>query len=300
MIVSVIVRTRNRTRFLARALASVAGQTYRDLDPVVINDGGDSAAFLETVERAAATFSARPRVIDRPSSAGAAAALNEALTACRGALVGIHDDDDTWHAGFVEAAVARYGAVKPLVPNLAGCICGLVRVYEKIDPDGEIQILQRETPGPENAAEGLVNFARYLLQQEDFYPIQCLFDKSAAVSAGGFDPGIEIFEDRHLFMRLLATGEFCVEPRRLACHHVRVDGQSGDAANASRDYDRAKFHFARLQNELLRGVIPGLPAGSAATLAPLLKAIADIRPAPARRSLSDRLRDRIARRRKRK
>ena len=40
--VSVIVRTKDRPALLAEALASVAAQSSRDLELVVVNDGGES------------------------------------------------------------------------------------------------------------------------------------------------------------------------------------------------------------------------------------------------------------------
>jgi glycosyltransferase involved in cell wall biosynthesis len=270
MEVSVIIRTRNRNLLLARALRSVLRQTYRDLEVVVINDGGDSIAFRSAVE------------------AG--------LAACRGDMVCIHDDDDTWDPHFVEALAARCIAAREAIPNVVGCICGLVRIYEEITETGVPRTLREEMPGPENAAKGLVKFARYLLQREDFYPIQCMFDKAAALEAGGFDSTFAIFEDRHLFIRLLARGEFCVEPRKLAFHHVRTERSTGGAlANATSDKETVELYFALLENVLLRGCLPGVPPGSAAGLTPLVKAIAEARAMPApRRGVGAFLRQAIA------
>ncbi|MCK4378968.1 MAG: glycosyltransferase family 2 protein, partial [Deltaproteobacteria bacterium] len=40
--ISIIVRTCNRPRFLVEALQSIAAQSYRPLEVVLVNDGGRS------------------------------------------------------------------------------------------------------------------------------------------------------------------------------------------------------------------------------------------------------------------
>ena len=42
--VAVLVRTKDRPRFLRRALANIAEQTFTDYTVCVINDGGDESA----------------------------------------------------------------------------------------------------------------------------------------------------------------------------------------------------------------------------------------------------------------
>lgn len=286
MNVSVILRTKDRNLFLSRALASILRQSYRDIDVIVINDGGDSVLFRRTVDLALSDAPAAVRVIDRPASLGRTAALNEAMDASRGDMVCIHDDDDSWHPRCVEMLAARYATVKKTIPKLVGCICGLIRIHEEITATGELRTIREEIPGPENASRGLVKLARYLLQREDFYPIQCMFDRAAALKAGGFDPTFEIFEDRHLFIRLLAVGEFCVERQKLAHHHVRPDqARDSDAANVSHDQEKHDLYFSLLENSLVRGWIPNLPQGSPTGLTPLVKAIIEARamPPPRRR-----------------
>ena len=39
-LVSIIVRTKDRPRLLRRALQSIAAQTYRPIEVVLVNDGG--------------------------------------------------------------------------------------------------------------------------------------------------------------------------------------------------------------------------------------------------------------------
>ncbi len=92
--VSVVVRTKDRPEFLARALADVAAQSFVDWEIVVVNDGGDREATEAVVRNSAA--SSRTRVVDTEMPHGRCAAANVGVGAARAAYVVLHDDDDRW------------------------------------------------------------------------------------------------------------------------------------------------------------------------------------------------------------
>jgi glycosyltransferase involved in cell wall biosynthesis len=89
--VSVVIPTHNRARWLAGAVGSVLGQTFADLELVVVDDGSTDG----TRELLAAMDDPRLRVLARPRG-GLASALNAGIAASRGELWARLDDDDLW------------------------------------------------------------------------------------------------------------------------------------------------------------------------------------------------------------
>ena len=108
-LLSAIVRTYDRPQLLARALDSLAAQTYRELEAVVVNDAGpDVAGLLAGYEGRLAI-----RYVARERNGGLVAAVNDGVRAARGTYVGYLDDDDLWypdHAARLVEVLERTGA----------------------------------------------------------------------------------------------------------------------------------------------------------------------------------------------
>ncbi|HNS20138.1 MAG TPA: glycosyltransferase [Sedimentisphaerales bacterium] len=99
-LVSVLLPTYNRRRYLPGALASVLAQTHRELQVLVVRDGGEEVADVVR------SFH-DPRVvfIDRKENRGKPHSLNEALSRAQGKYVAYLDDDDAWYPHHVETLV---------------------------------------------------------------------------------------------------------------------------------------------------------------------------------------------------
>jgi glycosyltransferase involved in cell wall biosynthesis len=89
-LVSVIIPTYNRAALVAEAVASVAAQTFRDFEIVVVDDGGSDG----TPEVLAAWPEVRLR--RHTCRRGVAAARNTAVGAARGEWLAFLDSDDLW------------------------------------------------------------------------------------------------------------------------------------------------------------------------------------------------------------
>ena len=95
---SVIVPLYNKGPYVRRTLESILGQTFRDFEVVVVDDGStdDGGKVLSSIK------DRRIRVITQPN-AGVSAARNRGVAAARGAFMAFLDADDEWEAGFLEA-----------------------------------------------------------------------------------------------------------------------------------------------------------------------------------------------------
>jgi glycosyltransferase involved in cell wall biosynthesis len=90
--VSVVIPTCNRPELATRAVRSALGQTYEDLEVVVVIDGPDPA----TEQALAAIPDARLRVLPLPERGKAPNARNQGVRVAAGQWTAFLDDDDEW------------------------------------------------------------------------------------------------------------------------------------------------------------------------------------------------------------
>lgn len=92
--VSVIMPLHNSAPFMGEGIGSVLGQSFRDLELVLVDDASDDET-LELARRHAAA-DRRVQVLSLPINSGAAVARNAGLAAVRGRHVAFLDSDDVW------------------------------------------------------------------------------------------------------------------------------------------------------------------------------------------------------------
>ncbi|MDR2886358.1 MAG: glycosyltransferase [Rikenellaceae bacterium] len=98
-LVSVLMPVYNGEAFVEKALAAVLGQTLRDMELVVVDDGSTDGS-MEIVRRMAAQYPDRAvRIIAHERNRGAAAARNTALETAAGEYILFSDSDDWMEPG---------------------------------------------------------------------------------------------------------------------------------------------------------------------------------------------------------
>jgi len=103
-LVTVVMPTFNAAETVLAALASLSGQSYRDLEILVVDDGSsDDTAAL--VSRYAAEVDDRVRLLAMAQNGGAYRARNRALAEARGVFFTCNDSDDWSHPGKIAALV---------------------------------------------------------------------------------------------------------------------------------------------------------------------------------------------------
>ena len=120
--ISVILPTFNRRHSLPAAMASVLGQSERDLELIVVDD-----ASTEQIEDVVyATADPRVHYLRRPCNGGAAAARNTGLAHARGEFIAFQDSDDLWLPGKLERQLAIFASL----PVSFGAVTGSKIVYD--------------------------------------------------------------------------------------------------------------------------------------------------------------------------
>lgn len=176
---SVIITTFNRSGHIAGAAAAVLGQTFGDLELVLVDDGStdDTAAALAAID------DDRVVAVHRPNG-GISAARNSGAAAARGRFLCFADDDDRPDEVWLEALhreLERTGSA------IVSCGARLV------DHAGTVHDVRRpESLGP------LFGGARGF-----FLPGTFAVERGLFARAGGFTEGLEFSHLTDLNLRLL-------------------------------------------------------------------------------------------------
>jgi glycosyltransferase involved in cell wall biosynthesis len=187
--VSVILPTLTRVDFLSRAIESVVGQTYEDLEIVVVVDGPSPpvATFVSSHP------DPRVRLVQRERNGGVAAARNSGLEAARGRYVALLDDDDIWLPEKLARQVPVLDAGADVVHSLVYVADGEGNVYDT--PTQRGFRLFREV-----ASAGYPYV--WLLRRSSYQIGTFVIRRACLDEVGGFDPQLAPMDDLDLVHRL--------------------------------------------------------------------------------------------------
>jgi glycosyltransferase involved in cell wall biosynthesis len=153
--VSIVVPTRNRPDRLERALDSVARQTLRQWEALVVDDGSEAdhrGACEALLSRLGPRFQSVQGGAPSRWGSGPAISRNRGLEAAHGRYVAFLDDDDTWifdeHLRVAVDALDQTGS-DVYCGNMEGFRGDVVAVASWLDGGGPVASAQRVTAKPE-------------------------------------------------------------------------------------------------------------------------------------------------------
>ena len=208
---SIVTPAYNAQATLARMFASVARQSRRDWEHIIVVDGATDAS--EAVARDQAAADPRIRVMVQ-ANAGAAAARNTGLAAAVGDYVLFLDADDTIEPGHF----ARM--LRPLEQDRADVVCcGYVR-------RSTTGVRTEVYPAPKRVGHGPF---RALVAEPPTAIHGVVSRRAILVEVGGFDPDLRTNEDWDLWLRVARAGSrFVPERRALASYWDNGDSLTRD------------------------------------------------------------------------
>ncbi len=112
-LLTIITVCYNSSKTIERTLKSVAGQSFKDYEYLII-DGGSTDGTLGIVNRYKETFGDRLRVISETDN-GIYDAMNKGIKMAKGNLVGIINSDDYYEADALKTVADSYKGEKHLV-----------------------------------------------------------------------------------------------------------------------------------------------------------------------------------------
>jgi GT2 family glycosyltransferase len=226
-LVSIVVRTHDRWPQLREALTSLAQQTYRPIEVVIVEDGEPA-----TRERIEAEFGGCLRLVYACTGerAGRSRAGNLGLSLARGEWLGFLDDDDALFADHVEVLVRAALKARREV--------GAVGVYG-LAWEVPTDVLSRDPLRYRSAAPFTryrEPFSRAALWHHDFMPIQTvLFHRSCWERHGGFDEAMDQLEDWNLWTRYTAADDFVMVDKTTSIYRVPAAGDKAADRQAALD-----------------------------------------------------------------
>ena len=192
--VAIIIRSKDRLPFLARALADIAAQTFTDWQALVINDGGDAVGVDALLAAQPPALQEKIAVLHLSQNLGRSGSAQKGLDASDGEYFVLHDDDDTWHPAFL----ARTTAWLEAHPEAAAVAVRTEILHEEADGQGGWRECGREPISPEIHDLSLLE----LLVVNKAVPIGCLYRRADIRAVGGYNAQLPVVEDWDLHLRL--------------------------------------------------------------------------------------------------
>jgi glycosyltransferase involved in cell wall biosynthesis len=191
---SVIIPVFNRRDLLPIAINSVLGQSFRDFEIIIVDDGSTDGS--DEVARSLAPDA----LVLRISNSGPAMARNHGIANATGDYVAFLDSDDAWYTDTLEI----FHRTIESHPDVRFVVGGLVNV--NIRPkSGETHRL---------ATSPVVLMGRAFYESNiniltDFGLTSVAVHRETLVKVGGFSNWRSNYEDMDLWLRLGNCGQFC-------------------------------------------------------------------------------------------
>ena len=202
---SVLIATYNRAPLLLRAVQSVLGQTFRDFELIVLDDGSTD----NTAEVVKQIGDVRIHYVPLGTTSGQSRALNSGIERARGQIVSFLDSDDEWLPTYLEEVSRAYA-----------CCADTALVYARYEK------------GPKWTISG-GNVYPEVLRQGQLSATSTLNVRAAALRAvGGFREHHSVCNDDDLCFRVAERFAICHLPKELVVMHATCDAVT---ANSVRD-----------------------------------------------------------------
>jgi glycosyltransferase involved in cell wall biosynthesis len=242
---SVVIPCYNSAAFIAETIASLAAQTYKDFEIVLVDDGSTDqslAVAREAVARAGldAVITARPP--DYPK--GVAGSRNAALSLARGEWIAFLDSDDLFAPHKLERVAATIAGAS--ASNVRLLTHPSARFLEPtMEPAGETGKL--EPGGPRWLLD------RLLTEGNWFATCGMVVERTLLHSVGGFDTRLHGVEDWWLAIQLSAKSPWGYIDEPLASIRLRPQSlMQGRAFSSYATQFALLLRTARLSDVLSR------------------------------------------------
>ena len=225
-LVSVLLASRNGSRYLEESLASLAAQTYPEIEIVAVDDG--STDRTPGILAAFASKHPRARVL-RTEGVGLAGALALAASHASGRYLARQDDDDRSRP----ERIARQVAVLESNPDLAVLGTGTA----VIDEHGHVT-------GPYAVPTERGAIRRTLLRATPFVHGSVMMRRTAYEAAGGYRAPFRASQDYDLWLRLGADAGLANLPEPLYEWRLHPSGVFSRARHDQLFYSAVARAFA--------------------------------------------------------
>ncbi len=205
--VSVIIPAYRAAATIGRALASVAGQTLRPREVIVVDDGSGDGT-MAAAEAMREHMNGIALIVVAQQNRGAGAARNRAIGLAGSRYLAFLDADDEWLPGKIERSMAVLADADHTL---------VAHDYIRVDADGTERLIEcaRRFDQAANPFTGL-------FRQGFIGTSMVIARRDAVLAAGGFDESLATAQDFDLWLKMLAGSgvTFTIFPEALTRYHV--------------------------------------------------------------------------------
>jgi len=185
-LISVIIATLNRNRFLAKAVESALAQSFQNLEIIIIDDGS-SPPVTETLS----VPDERVRIYRLNQSKGVSSARNYGISLAQGDYLAALDDDDYWKPEYLESVMNAFRRH----PEIAMVGSRLTEVDASGNP---ISGFAHKGPSGIYRIEDIFDYSWPR-------PSGVVIRKKSFVESGGYDASLKGYEDADLYFKIAAN-----------------------------------------------------------------------------------------------
>lgn len=222
-LVSVIVPTQNRPDFLSKALDSISLQTYKQIEAIVVNDGGEDVSTIINAFQGRLTI----KYFTHDRNKDRSAARNTAIKHASGQYIAYLDDDDVFYPDHIETALKVLTNTVYKVVYTDAC-----RAYQ-IKAGDSYHTIKKDFPYSTDYTKGI-------FYKTNITPILCVVhDKECIKGVGMFDESLPVLEDWDLWIRMSEKYDF-YHIKKVTCEFSwREDGTS-TTSNKAGEFARVR------------------------------------------------------------
>ncbi|MFW5981370.1 MAG: glycosyltransferase family 2 protein [bacterium] len=188
-LVSIVLPTYKRAKYLKEAVSSILGQTYHNWELIIVDDNPPDSKYRRESREVIEGFPSQEKIhyLPHQESRGGAAARNTGIKAARGEYIAFLDDDDLWEPTKLEKQIALFSKQTDL--GLVYC-----KMYVFSEPGDKKYIPQ------DNLVRGDV--FKDMLEENYMATGTALVKKECFQKLGLFDETLPSRQDHDMFLRI--------------------------------------------------------------------------------------------------
>jgi len=202
-LVSIVIPAYKAANYLAEAIESALGQTYKNVEVIVVNDGSpDDGATRQVALR----YGDKIRYFEKPNG-GSSSALNYGIKMMRGEWFSWLSHDDLYYPEKVEKQIEYLNSLNIPDSEIADHV--FFAASELID--GDRKLIRRPSAQSVEVCAKRVNQITsnaYLIAEpteNNFHGCSCLVHRRAFENVGMFDEALRLLNDIDMWYRLYAN-----------------------------------------------------------------------------------------------
>lgn len=227
-LVSVIIRTKDRPHFLEDAISSVYCQIHKNIELIIINDGGVSIKELTNKWQDKIQIN----LIEFDKNKGRSKAANEGIKLAKGEFICFLDDDDIFYPNHISTLITEATDQFKVVYSDA------LKAIQMKD--------QKDYKTFDFFLDYSVDHSFKRMLEGNFIAFQSLLFKSEVLKNNLVDESLNVLEDWDLLIRVSKDNEFKHIKKITSEYRIRLDnsnttGQNLDIWESARKFINNKY-----------------------------------------------------------